>query len=233
MKHGFTLLVGIAVVMLSIQPVLSSEKIAETLEGMPLVFAEDFEDGADRWEPTDPEAWKVTEEDGDHALSLYGKSDYNPPVRSPLNYTLIKDLWVSDFILEVKAEQTGREYGHRDLCFFYGWQDKAHFYYTHIASKADPHANSIFLVNNEPRVSIAKERNDGTQWIDDKYHTIRIVRKVKDGTIKVFFDDMSKPIMIAEDKTFQVGRIGLGSFDDTGNFDNVRIWGVKAEAPKK
>ncbi len=219
--------------LLSAPAIFASGTVPPKVEGMPLIFSEDFENGADRWEPTDADAWKVTEDNGNHVYSLYGKSDYDPPVRSPLNYSLIKDLWVSDFVLELKAEQTGREYGHRDLCLFYNWQDPAHFYYTHIASRSDPHANSIFLVNNEPRVSIAKERNKGTKWIDDKYHTIRIVRKTDEGTIKVYFDDMSKPIMIAEDKTFTVGRIGVGSFDDTGNFDNIRIWGVKAKPPKK
>ena len=27
------------------------------------------------------------------------------------------------------------------------------------------------------------------------------------------------------DKTFTSGRIGIGSFDDTGDFDSVRLWG--------
>ncbi|RJP30843.1 MAG: hypothetical protein C4527_08855 [Candidatus Omnitrophota bacterium] len=210
----------------------ASESIPETMEGMPLLFSEDFENGADQWEPTDSNAWKIIAQGGNHVLSLFQQSEYKPPVRSPINYTLIKDLWISDFVFEVKAEQTGKEYGHRDLCFFYHWRDRSHFYYTHIASVADPHANSIFLVNGEPRVSIAKERTDGTQWIDGKYHTIRIVRKVEEGSIKIYFDDMAKPIMIAEDKTFTAGRIGVGSFDDTGNFDNIRLWGVKVEPPK-
>jgi hypothetical protein len=131
---------------------------------------------------------------------------------------------VSEFVLEAKVKQTGREYGHRDLCLFFGYNDPSHFYYVHMATKSDPHANSIFLVNGAPRVSIAKERTDGTAW-DDQYHTVRVVRNPQSGLIQVFRDDMTKPIMSAEDKTFVSGGVGVGSFDDTGHFDDIRIWG--------
>ncbi len=200
--------------------------VAKEFRGMPLVFQDDFESGCANWVPTDAKAWKVVEKAGNHAYSLFGESNYSPPVRSPKNISLIKDINVSDFVLEAKLEQTGREYGHRDLCIFFGHNDPSHFYYVHMATKADEHANSIFLVNNAPRVSIAKERTDGTKWTPG-YHTVRVVRKVDTGLIQVFFDDMEKPIMVAEDKTFASGAIGFGSFDDVGDFDDVRIWGKK------
>ena len=53
-----------------------------------------------------------------------------------------------------------------------------------------------------------------------------------DGSIRVFFDDMSEPIMIAEDKTFGAGYIGFGSFDDTGMVDNIVIRGAKVTTKK-
>ena len=37
-------------------------------------------------------------------------------------------------------------------------------------------------------------------------------------------DDMERPIMQTVDKTFLTGTFGLGSFDDTGTFDNIRLW---------
>ena len=197
-----------------------------TLEGLPLLYASDFGKDAARWTPTDAKAWKVTEEDGAQVYSLYGASQYEPKVRSPKNISLLNDLEITDFILEVKIKQTGREYGHRDGCLFFGYVDPSHFYYAHIASKADEHANSIFLVNDAPRVSIAKERTSGTDW-GKTYHTVRIVRKTDTSLIQVFFDNLDKPIMVAEDKTFLSGKVGLGSFDDTANFKELRLWGKK------
>ncbi|MFP4499924.1 MAG: hypothetical protein ACLFTT_02895 [Candidatus Hydrogenedentota bacterium] len=194
-------------------------------QGMPLVFADDFEAGTGDWIMTDDAAWKVKEADDSQVLALVAPSRYKPPVRSPLSIAWA-DVNVGDFVFEVKARQTGREYGHRDLCFFFGRQDADKFYYVHLATKADPHANSIFLVNEEPRVSIAEERTDGTDWGDTgSWHTIRIVRDTDSGRIAVYFDDLESPVMVAHDKHFTSGPIGLGSFDDTGYFDDVKVWG--------
>jgi hypothetical protein len=128
-------------------------------------------------------------------------------------------------MLELKMLSTVKDYPHRDLCLYFGYQDPSHFYYVHIANRSDPHSNSIFLVDGKPRVSIAKTRTEGTKW-DDNWHTIRLLRDVDKGTIELFYDDMTKPIMTAVDKSFTSGRIGVGSFDDTGRFDNIRLLGV-------
>jgi hypothetical protein len=205
---------------------------AKTFMDLPLLFSDDFETGkADNWEPSDPKAWKVIKQGDNHVFSQFEQSKVKTPVRSPFNRALVKDLIVGDFVLEARVQSTARDYPHRDLCLFFGYQDDAHFYYVHLAKKADDHANSIFLVNGKDRVSIAKKRTDGTNW-DDKWHTVRIVRKVESGAVSVYFDDMKEPVMTTEDKTFAWGQVGLGSFDDTGNFDDVRVWGVKAKRGK-
>jgi 3-keto-disaccharide hydrolase len=195
-----------------------------TRNDLPLVFFDDFESGPSRWTQTDPNAWKVVAEEDNHVYAQHQRSQYEPPVRSPYNMARAKDVKVSDFVLQARMKQTSKEYGHRDMCLFFGYQDPAHFYYVHIATKADPHANSIFLVNGAPRVSIAQQRTDGTDWATG-YHDVRIVRNVAAGTIEVFFDDMDKPIMKTVDTTFGAGEVGFGTFDDTGNIDNVIVWG--------
>lgn len=192
----------------------------------PPLFETDFSTGVEAWVMTDPAAWKVEVEEGDPKFSLFGKSDYVAPVRSPHNMARVKDLVVTDFTLEVDAKQTGKEYGHRDLCFFFGYQDPSHFYYVHLATVADPHANSIFLVNGAPRVSIAQKRTNGTDW-KTGYHRIRIERDTASGSIKVYFNDMKVPVMETVDKTFLHGEVGVGSFDDTGNFDNFILRGTR------
>ena len=79
------------------------------------------------------------------------------------------------------------------------------------------------MVNQAPRVSIASERTDGVAW-HRGWHRARIRRELPSGVIEVFFDDMETPIMKATDTTFGKGRIGIGSFDDTGHFDAIRLW---------
>ena len=193
---------------------------------MPLLFEADFEDGSlDAWEATDPAAWRIEEGHGGKVLALFKQSDYKPPVRSPLNINWIRDVEVRSFQLKLKMRSTTKDYDHRDLCLFFGYRDPSHFYYVHIANKADAHANSIFIVDGRPRVSIAKTRTDGTKW-DDNWHAVRLVRDVENATIEVFFDDNPEPIMTAINSFMVWGKVGVGSFDDTGQFDDIRLWGV-------
>ena len=195
---------------------------------MKLLAHEDFDKETEKWEATDPKAWKAVKKSGRSIYSLHAKSNYKTKVRSPFNISLLKGSEVGDFVLDVDLRSTIKVYGHQDLCLFFGHQDPEHYYYVHLGRKADAHANSIFLVNNAPRVSIAKTRTEGTDW-SRGWHRARIRREATSGKIEVFFDDMQKPVMTTVDKTFTHGRVGIGSFDDTGDFDAIRLWGKRPE----
>ncbi len=193
---------------------------------LPLIFEENFAKGADHWEPTDPKAWKVVSTDKGHVYNQFKNSAYKPPHRSPLNISLIKDLQMTDFVLRARVNSTGKDGPHRDMCLFFGHQDPAHFYYVHIAKAADEHANQIFLVNGGDRKKISKTSTKGTPW-DDNWHEVKIVRQTESGLIEIYFDNMTAPIMTARDKTFSWGRVGIGSFDDSGNWSDIKVWGNK------
>jgi hypothetical protein len=192
-----------------------------------LLYEQDFSSkkAMQDFEMSDPAAWQLAEGKYGMALELHGKSEYQPRVRSPHNIALLKDQLFGSFIMEADVRQTGREYGHRDMCFFFNVKDPSNFYYVHMASKPDPHAHNIFLVNDEPRVAIAEKVSGGVDWADtDTWHKIRIERDAEKGTIKVYFNDMDTPIMEGNDTHFDYGHIGFGSFDDTGMVDNIKIW---------
>jgi hypothetical protein len=198
---------------------------------LPLLYSEDFSAGADRWQPTDAKVWKVGEEAGNKFFSQHAKGDYNPPYRSPFHFALLKDITVGDFVLEGRCRSTVKDYNHRDMCIVFGYQDPAHFYYVHFGKRADDHANQIFIVNSAPRIKISTKSTEGTNWTDD-WHRVKVVRRVGDGSIEVYYDDMKTPVMTATDKNFAWGRIGLGTFDDTGDWDDVKLYGVKADKTK-
>jgi hypothetical protein len=203
-------------------------------KGYKLLYEQTFEspESLKEFVMTDPKAWKYSKEENGGALELAAQSQYKPEVRSPVNIALIKDKVFGDFVLEAELIQTGKEYGHRDMCLFFGFQNPKQFYYTHMATKADPNAHNVFIVNNEPRKNFAKTTTTGVNWGLNIWHKVRLERKVSEGTIKVYFDDMTIPVMVAEDKTFGAGFIGFGSFDDTGKVDNIKIWGPKLEEAK-
>ena len=193
----------------------------------PLVYQTDFEDGAADWKPTDDSAWKIEKTEKGNVYSQFKKrSNYNPPHRSPYNISLLNAPTITSFQLDVDVLSTHPDYGHRDCCLFFGYQDPANFYYVHLGKKTDDHANQIFIVNDKPRIKISTKTTEGTNW-DEKWHHVRIIRNAESGQIRVYFDDMENPIMEAENTEFKFGKIGLGSFDDTGNWDNVVLRGLK------
>jgi hypothetical protein len=200
-------------------------------EQLPLILKEDFESGFTRWQTSDPKGtditWKIIDigAKGNHAFRTTGKSTYKPKYRSPINIALLKDIQVTDFDLTVRVLNTNKKAkGHRDLCIFWGYQDPDHFYYVHMGSKPDPHACQIFIVNNAERTMITVDQAEGTHW-DDEWHDVKVTRRVDTGAMEVYFNDMKKPYMTAKDKTFMWGQVGLGTFDDHGNFDDFELRG--------
>ena len=195
----------------------------------PLLFSDDFEKGASHWHPTDPSAWKIKKTaDGTVYSQFKKKSSYEPPYRSPYHISLVKEIQTTDFVLDVRVLSTHEDYGHRDVCLFFGYQDPAHFYYVHLGKETDDHANQIFIVDGAARTKISTKTTPGTDW-DDQWHHIRIVRRTNDGSIRIHFDDMQMPIMTATDKTLLWGQVGVGSFDDTGDWDDLTLRGSRHE----
>src|SRR5438093_3138716 len=193
---------------------------------LPIVFQEDFEKGADRWQPQDPAQWQIKKTENGQDYSQFKKeTTFKPPHRSPTNVSLLKNVAFTEMEFTGRVRSTHPDYGHRDAVVVFGYQDPAHFYYVHLGKQADEHANQIFIVNGADRKKISLTSTSGTNW-DDNWHTVRIVRKPSDGTIGIYFDDMQKPVMTANDKTFDSGRIGIGTFDDTADWDDITLRGT-------
>lgn len=201
----------------------SADDVEQVPEGMKLVFQEDFEKGRDRWETTDDTNWEMHDHASGKAFGIIRRqSKYEPKFRSPLTIALIKDLEVADFVMTVKVKSMLDTGGHRDCCIFFNYQDPEHFYYVHLGAKPDPNSGQIMIVNGAPRKAMTDNKKL-TPW-DDKWHTVKVVRNTKSGSIEIYFDDMKRPHMKCVDKTFGKGRIGIGSFDDVNDFDDVRIY---------
>jgi hypothetical protein len=187
-----------------------------------VVFEENFESGSDRWEKLDPATWSVADREGNKTLEITARnSDYKPPVRSPGHVALIKNLQLGNFDITFKVRSTKDTGNHRDCCVFFGYQDDLHFYYVHLGAKPDPHSGQIMIVKEAPRLAMT-DNERLTPW-DDQWHSVRVARNINTGSIKVYFDDMTTPHMEVVDKNFGAGRIGIGSFDDLNEFDDVVV----------
>ncbi len=186
---------------------------------------------ADRWKPGDAGAWEWIDGEGGAWLRLVRQSDFKPPVRSPFNLTWFEGGTWEGFELEVEARLTKFDDGNNDLCVAFAGRDDRHFYYAHLGEKADAVHHHIHLVNDADRTPVTTWRSAGTPWKRGTWHRIRLEHRPATGEIVVRFD--GEPVLKAADKTLRGGRVGLGSFDDTGDFRRlvVRRLPPDADAP--
>lgn len=206
-----------------------ADRPAHVPEGFSLQWQPNFDDDGilQQLEFTDAKAWRPNKHEGRAVLELVGNSRYTSKVRSPSSIALLTTRRFGDFLLEAELLQTGRDYGHRDLCLFFGFQDPGHYYYVHFASKTDPEANQIFIVNEKPFTKISTKTTAGSHWGQNQWHRVRVQRI--GNKISVWFDDMTTPAMLAEDASFGAGYLGFGSFNDSGMFAQVRVWAPAVE----
>jgi hypothetical protein len=170
--------------------------------------------------------------DGKAALELMRQSDYKPAVRSPFNIALLADKVWGDLIFEADCQQTGKGVwpSRHGLCLWLSGPESLLLY----AHRHGCGRSRAQLLHRQRRAAseVRQRSYQGVDWGLGVWHHVRIARKASDGTVRVFFDDMEKPIMIGTDKIFGAGAIGFGSFDDTGKVTNIKVWSARVEEKK-
>jgi len=197
--------------------------------GRALLAESDFENGsAAGWQPNDPSHWCVVNDDGSMVYELTASGEPGK-VRAPTSWSL----WIGHDV--ASFEFSGRVRCHtdaatavRDMCIFFHFQDPTHFYYVHFAGSSDEVHNIIGLVNGADRVKINAEPAgvSGFRLTDREWHAFKVVCDAETGEIRAYLDDMAKPILTARDRTLGHGLVGVGSFDDTGAFDDLKLRGA-------
>jgi hypothetical protein len=198
--------------------------------GLPLLVSSDFEAGtAAGWQPNQPDHWRVVGHEGSMTYELIAPGEQGK-VRAPTSWSLLADYDVTSFVF-VGRLKCGTDASNplRDMCVFFHFQDATHFYYVHFSASSDEVHNIIGLVNGSDRVKINLEPPGKSVFrlTDAKWHNVRVVYDGATGKIQAYLDDMETPILTAVDKTLGHGLVGVGSFDDTGYFDDIKLWGEK------
>ncbi|MGD8539497.1 MAG: family 20 glycosylhydrolase, partial [Candidatus Aminicenantes bacterium] len=200
------------------------------VDDLPFLFWDDFEGGASQaWNPNFPQNWKVDREDDSQAFHLIAPAEMGSIV-APSSWAILKGFDVGSFALagQVKCK-ADLENPHRDMVAIFHFQNPTQFYYVHFSASSDDKHNIIGLVDGKDRVKINSEPSGQTipRLVDKEFHEFRVSYDAESGEISVYMDDMTTPIMTAVDKTFTHGMVGIGSFDDIGCFDNIKLWGKK------
>ncbi|MCF6263001.1 MAG: alginate lyase family protein [Xanthomonadales bacterium] len=166
------------------------------------------------WTPFTQSRWSVEPVNGDNALFL-NTTAYSPESGLRLGeYILAPDSY-ADFSLKVDArsnEPVGTV--NADYALVFGFLDGNNYYYMLF--------NTV-LANTKLSVIVAGERTDlktASQGLTGNDYNAVEVKRLGD-IIEVWFDGTM--VLQVTDTTYMTGRVGLGSFNDSAYFDNIRI----------
>lgn len=194
---------------------------------LPLLVSADFASGrADGWRPSDPAHWRVAEEGGLHFYELTA-AGVPGQVRAPTSWSVLAGYDVAEFVFSGRLRcHTDPANTKRDMDVIFHFQDDGHFAYVHFAASSDEVHNIIGLVDGADRIKINLEPagKSTARLTDRNWHAFKVTCDAA-GRIEAFLDDMTAPILTAPAESLRHGRIGVGSFDDTGAFDHIRLWG--------
>lgn len=188
-------------------------------------WSSDFSAGLDDWLVPLPQDWKTPSEDGDAFLRLAVGEPIGKP-RRPVKFAVFLPACVGDFEATARLRRI-----EKSLIVVFGYQNRSRFYYAHLSVDDGDHSvhNGLFKVHGGARYRIAGLGSEpalpSTDW-----HDVRVVRSVDEGRIAVYIDGESEPRFEARDRSFEFGRVGLGSFDETGDFDDFHLTGEESDA---
>jgi hypothetical protein len=190
---------------------------------MAVVAAFDFETGsAPDWRPNDPAHWRIADDHGSKVYELTAPGAQGA-VRAPTSISVLAAPDVGAFELTGRLRcDTDPATAVRDMCVVFHYRDPTHFCYVHFAGTSDEVHNIIGLVDGADRVKINVEPAGGSVFrlTDRAWHAFKVTCDAA-GEIRAYLDDMGTPILTARDTTLARGLVGVGSFDDTGAFDDI------------
>ena len=198
----------------------------DTAGGRTVLASSDFETGvAEGWRPKDPAAWRVVDDGGSKVYELAAPGEPGA-VRAPTAWSLWTGHEVSSFELTGRLRcHTDPATVHRDMCVVFHFQDPTHFCYVHFSGTSDGVHNIIGLVDGADRVKINAEPSGGSAFrlTDRDWHAFKVVCDAEAGEVRAYLDDMTEPILTAPIRGAGRGLVGVGSFDDTGAFDDLKL----------
>ena len=149
------------------------------------------------------------------------------PIRRPAAVAILKTPPMVRVTVETQIRSTAAlDVVNRDLEIVFGYESPSRFYYVHLAGITNDVHNGIFLVAGADRRRIDPGKTP-PQLKDQNWHDVRLERDGSTGRVQVYVDRSPTPAWDLVDTTIRAGRVGLGSFDDTGEFRNVAVKGSR------
>lgn len=181
-----------------------------------------------KWTVPHATDWNVEQEDGTAVLHLATAREPLPGPRRPNQFAVA---YTPDFN-RVTVEADVRPLK-RSLMIVFAYRDAAHFDYAHLSTDSatkQPVHNGIFHVYGGERVRISSEVGRPAFPETDRWYHVQLVYDSKSGTVQVSVDDRLIPALHAVDLSLGPGKVGVGSFNETADFKNIKIIGTPAKS---
>ena len=156
-------------------------------------------------------------------LQLVTPLDPLPGPRRPIQFALAQTPELSQMSLEMDAKPR-----RRSLILVFAYRDAAHFDYAHLSTDTgiqQPVHNGIFHVFGGERVRISSQGGPPAFPQTDRWYHVILKHDGETGEVEVSVDGQQIPALHAVDLSLTSGRVGVGSFDEVGDFKNVKIIG--------
>lgn len=168
--------------------------------------------------------WKIEKQGGASVLHLVTARGPVPGPRRPIQFAVAE----TPEFRHVTVELDARPLGH-SLIVVFAYRDAAHFDYAHLSTDPAPQErvhNGVFHVYGGERVRISSETGPAAFATTNRSYHVRLTHDGRSGAVRVTVDGRPIPALHAIDLSLRHGRVGIGSFDETGDFKNVRIRGL-------
>jgi len=191
-----------------------------------------LDEPGDDWVFRTPELWRIARE-GDRRflqMAVPPERPMPPGVRRPQEYAVYAPYEFRGFSLSIRVRvDRDPSVVRRDAVILFGWQDDTHFYYAHLSGATDEWHNALIRVDGQKRVSLIPPGKRPPPTITDAgWHKVDVLRNAGTGMIEVYvdaYDEAALPVFRVVDRTYEWGRIGVGSFDDHASFAQIRLEG--------
>jgi hypothetical protein len=161
----------------------------------------------------------------DGSLRLVKAGTPGGPIRRPAALAIFKSDPFTKLTLEAEIKSTAPvDLPVRDVELIFGYESPTRFYYVHLAGITNAVHNGIFVVADADRRRLDTP-DSMPQMKDQAWHRVRLERDPSTGRIEIFVDGSTTPALKATDTTIAAGRVGFGSFDETGEFRNIVVTG--------
>jgi hypothetical protein len=173
------------------------------------------------WTVPSLQDWQVAIDQGKPMLRLLIGREPAPGPRRPSQFALLAMPLTKKVTLEADARPTKSS-----LIIVYAYRDSAHFDYVHFSvdtGVTQPVHNGVFHVYGGERVRISNTIGVAAFSATNRWYHVKLEWDGTSGNVQGFVDGQPIPALHAVDLSLTEGRVGIGSFDETGDFKDVRV----------